>query len=165
ELRAKAYEYLEKAAEQSNLSGRYREALAFLDEAAELDRAADGARVSALQQARWQRMMGDAYFGLGQLDVAGEHCERALALLGQVAPRAPLRVAAGLAVGLGRQAVHLLVPRAVTARRTGRRESLAEAALAASRLAERYYFSFDAMRMVASSLMAVNLAERAGQEA
>lgn len=60
------------------------------------------------------------------------------------------------------QTLHRLRPGAFVAREDAEREEAREASLAMQRVAVRFYYSFDALPMIASSLRAVNLAERTG---
>ncbi len=109
---------------------------------------------SALRRAGWERRLADALSGLGDLDGASEHGRAALSLLGHPIPSAAPKMTLSLAANV-RQRFRRRAPDRVD-------PELAEAALAAQRVAESHYYMFDALPMVTASLYAVNLAERAG---
>ncbi|MGB0389712.1 MAG: tetratricopeptide repeat protein, partial [Ardenticatenaceae bacterium] len=58
-------------------------------------------QVPAAQQARWQRLLGEAYFGLGQLAQSRPHFQQALALLGFKMPTTTFSLISGLTKQLG----------------------------------------------------------------
>jgi tetratricopeptide (TPR) repeat protein len=65
---------------------------------------------------------------------------------------------------IAQQSTHLLLPRVLFRGSRAKWPLLAEAANSAERIAERSYYAEDVAAMVASGLMAVNLADRAGGE-
>jgi tetratricopeptide (TPR) repeat protein len=77
----KTLDYLEKAAEQALRSYANQEAQDFLTEALRLAEAGEGAHADRLRRARWERRLGEAYYGLGRTTMARTHFERALRLL------------------------------------------------------------------------------------
>ena len=92
---AKAVEYLEKAGEQSLRCGGYSEAAGFFREALGLDVEA-GLQSGGLRRARWERLLGEAYLGMGRLAESREHLQRSLELLSQPAPASRVRLYASL---------------------------------------------------------------------
>ena len=78
EKSSKALFYLEKAGEQTLLNGAYLEAADFFEEALRIaDREHKDLKISSDQKARWERLLGEAYLGLGALDRSREHFEKA----------------------------------------------------------------------------------------
>jgi hypothetical protein len=88
-----------------------------------------------------------------------------LETIGAEVPESGLRTYVALAREVGRQALHLARPATFEERDHDRRHALREGALAASRLADRHYFADNAIAMMTSSILAVNLAERSGLQA
>lgn len=186
----KAIDYLEKAGEQALRGGAYRETVDFLAEAMALDEkrrmtedvsrkpaedapSSFGVRhtvpvasaewdSSALQRAKWERQLGEAYLGLGELPDSRKHLEAAVALLGWPVPQARGRVAATLLGQIGRQVLHRRLPDRFVGRDRDRGEALLEAARAYERLAEIYYFSQERPLLLNAAFQSLNLAERAG---
>jgi hypothetical protein len=83
---AKTLDYLEKAAEQALRSYANQEAQDFLTEALRLVGAGEAAHADRLRRARWERRLGEAYYGLGRAAASRTHFERALRLLGWPLP-------------------------------------------------------------------------------
>ncbi|MCA9591990.1 MAG: protein kinase [Myxococcales bacterium] len=142
----KAVGYMERAAVDALRAGAPRAAVTHLERALGLA-SEDENRV-----ARWHRLLGDAHYVLGDLPTCTEHCLSALEALGERAPRSTRGWLSLLAENGARRAL----------RRSGQKAAMSEGALAAQRIAERYYFTNDALRIIAASLLAVNLAEQAG---
>jgi tetratricopeptide (TPR) repeat protein len=153
-----AVRYLSLAGEQAVRNYANREAVAHLSAAVSL---ADDAGVDRLTRARWERRLAECSFALGDMEAVDEHVRRSLAHLGTRLPETR-----------GQWAIQLLreLPVQVRHRFRGARVSLteedrdrnAEAAYALHQLAERAYYGFDALAMVAASLWSVNYAESGG---
>ncbi|MGB0385678.1 MAG: tetratricopeptide repeat protein, partial [Ardenticatenaceae bacterium] len=75
----KALLYSAKAGEQALHNAAYREAVGFLKEALAM---ANTSNSSTVQLAHWQRLLGEAHRGLGQVSESRHHFEEALACLG-----------------------------------------------------------------------------------
>jgi len=120
-------------------------------------------RRAQLRRARWERKLAEAQYALGDLDAVERHTRRALEHIGHPPPRSPLGWSWSLLRELAQQLLHRLSP-AWTQRRPSalEQETLVEAALATHHLAERGYYNSEAVPMIAASLRAVNLGERAG---
>ena len=160
---AQAVHYHEMAGAEALRAGGHLDAAASFQRALALDDAASRAHLSTLRRAAIERRLGDARFALGDLDVAAACCRRALSLLGQASPETTASNVTLLLRGVLRQAVHRMRDGSRASRATPRDEALlAEAALAAQKLAEVAYYKYQAVPLVGSSLLAVNLAERAG---
>jgi tetratricopeptide (TPR) repeat protein len=167
----RALEFLDKSGEAALRSAAYGDAAEAFSRALKLgERAHDyrrrdppsaQGRLDARRRARWQHGMGKALFGLGDLAGAEEHARAALEQLGHALPRTRLEWARRFAGEAGRQAAQRLGLRKA-APLPSLREDLDEAAQAASLLAHRFYYLGDSIAMITSSLLAVNLAERAG---
>jgi len=74
---ARAVDYLEKAADLALRDGAFQEALDLFSEALAGDREQPGWR-----RARWERQLGQAFFGLGKLTESRARLQAALTLLG-----------------------------------------------------------------------------------
>ncbi len=159
-----AIDYLEKAGERSLDAAAYAEAAGFFQRAVELDRGRLGvaaAPVDPGRVARWQRRLGEAHYGLGDLTRCHEHSAQALASFGHPLPRSRAGWAATLIAQIGQQLGHLAMPGRAVEAVPARRALAEEAALAAARIAHHYYFAGDALALATVSLLSVNLAERA----
>jgi serine/threonine protein kinase/tetratricopeptide (TPR) repeat protein len=165
-----AVEYLERAAEQALRSFANRDALALLKELWRLGEelaggaGPDDAALSPptrLRRARWQRLLADAHFGLGEIEPTLEHARLALTWAGHAAPTTPAGWAMAVLKQVPRQVAHRLWPGRLLARDQGQRQIIREAALAMQRISMRSYF-YDALAMVGGSLTAVNFAESSG---
>jgi tetratricopeptide (TPR) repeat protein len=162
------FEYLEKAGAHALKAGSNVEAADYLRRALELDvrRGGDtGVRVAAFRRARWERLLGEAVHGLSDFDACISHNLRALEELGSPLPDTEAGWGRFLLLQALRQVLHLVLPRRwVKVEDRQARGSLGIMALAASRLAECYYWRYDPLRMVATALLAANLAERTGRD-
>ncbi len=147
-----------------------------LDHAAYGDAAAHLRRLLALplpsaaaRRARWERHLGEACYGLGDLPACATHTRRSLDGLGvrlpttrggwarAIALAAARQTAARLRDRLGRGGARTLPP----ATSGDEPEQVAEAAMAAARMTSCYFFEDDALAMIGAALVSVNLAERA----
>jgi len=158
----KAIDYLELVGVHALRVGAHVEAHQWLTSAIDVDAAA-GHRAGVLRRARWERLLGEACVGTGDLDASVGHASRATATLGYRTPTSAVGWVGVLGSQVLRQGWHSLRP----GRQPHRFESpshqrLIEAADAAGQVATTYYFRFDLVRGVANSLRCINLAERAG---
>ena len=156
---SKAIEYFERAGARALRVGTPKDAIFSVGRAQAL--AADLRQAQtepAWARARRHRLLGDAHYALGSLPDATEHYLGALDELGELAPRSRLgwlRLLSQTAlVETGALLKHKLGGKSAP------RRDLAEGAMAAQRIAERYYFTNDAFRIVAASLQSVHLARR-----
>lgn len=181
-----AIDYLEKAGEEALRAGIYQEAINFFQEALQLDSQPEGNKNgglvspqtpglvtgSPLRRARWERQLGQAYYGLGNVAEGQQHLHRALALLGYPLPDGLGRLMAGILRQVLRQILHRLWPGVIPRRLefdkhwTGSRiTSQAEVSLEAARvyehLAQMNYLANEAGPAIYTALRALNLAERA----
>ncbi|MBE7473750.1 MAG: hypothetical protein DPW09_38905 [Anaerolineae bacterium] len=180
----KAIDYLEKAGEQALRGYANQEAVRFLSEAIavtethlENKQGGRGAeeqrgRVSPaplplrspalLRRARWERQLGEAYLGLGQLAESRTHLGQAVARLGWPQPGQRSRQISGLLGQLLQQIWHRVWPANRGATDPERRASLLEAARTYERLGEVYYWSNETLAAIYAALRTLNLAEQAG---
>lgn len=160
ELVMKAIDYLEKAGAQAVNNGAYREAVKFLSEtlalAARLDDYSD-----TLRQAYWERLLGDAYHGLGDLVKSTQHSQQALAFLGQPMLLTRGRLLASILGQLLQQGLHRLMP-AKFLRSTTTTEVVLELHRTYERLGRVHYVMMDLVPLVYIAIHRLNLAERAG---
>jgi serine/threonine protein kinase len=175
-----AIEHLEQAGEQALATYANRDAVRHFGAAIELERRLPGKLASlrpeppraeqpraeppraGLRRARWERKLAEAYYALGDLDAVERHVVRALSYTGYPPPRSGLGWKVSLVTELARQLVHRVGPSLPVRQPNAlERETLVEAALATHHLAERSYYAFDPLPMIAASLRAVNLGERA----
>jgi eukaryotic-like serine/threonine-protein kinase len=164
EIYPRAVAHLEAAGEEAlgraahaEAAGHFERAMDLLPMLRERGKPVTGERV-----ARWHRRLGEAYYALGDLPRCEDHASSALAGLGHPLPRSRAGWGMELFAQLGRQAWHFAEPGRDVERSPARGADLKEAALAAARVAHRFYFAEDGLALVASSLLAANLAERAG---
>jgi hypothetical protein len=168
--RAKASEYLEKAAQRALSQFANSEAARYYREL--LDRDAHPLDdESALRRARWERGLGDALHGLGQLDsvpdldehdTSRSHLEKALLLLGHPLPRGPAMLSASLLGQLVRQVGHRLFPERFVGRGSIDRVKHREASQAYDRLLQIFYYGGRQLEMLYATFKTLNLAELAG---
>lgn len=182
-----AIDYLEKAGEGALRAGAYQEAINFFQEALQLDSRPEGNKNgglvspqgsghiadSPLRRARWERQLGQAYYGLGNLAESQQHLHRALALLGQPMQVGLSKVAAGVLGQLLQQIFHrawsgiirFRWPFGQQRQTAGGRLTTADIALEAARsyehLAQMSYLANEAGPAIYAALRALNLAEQA----
>ncbi len=147
------------AGEQALANGAYADAARLLSRAIELREHGGFERLALL---RWQRMLGEAYYVLGDLSRAVAGLSGALAELGRPLPRSRVGWVLMLLRLVATQLLLLLLPGRLIASQPRRREELREAANAAGRIANLSTYSGDVPRILACSLLSANLAERAG---
>lgn len=174
-LHEKIIAYVEQAGANALHGGAYREAIGFLNQALKLERAAgqpaaapppEGAAadhlfsLSQLRQARWERMLGEAHYGLGQLVEGQQHLRRALALLGWPEPTHTRAVLHELIAQTPRQWRYRLAgsPPAQGAERT----AISEAVRVYQRLGTIYYLANQTVLAYYTATRGLSLAERLG---
>lgn len=188
EAYGRAIDYLERAGEQALRVFANQEAIDFFSEilalverhslpgrapatASSEDTPQDDAEIDllptpdALRRARWERQLGEAYLGLGLLASSRAHLERAVALLRHPVPASRRKWTTRTLRQAIRQTFHRL--RASWMRRTSTQERAAalEAARAYEALILIYFFANESLPATYTSLLTLNLAERAGPSA
>ena len=155
-LDTRAVDYLEKGGEHAIRTAAHGQARQLFDRALALP-----VRVDRLRRSRWMRRVAEAAFGQGDIE---DSERRAAETMKHLTGRLPSgRLGWGMALGraLVRQGIGWTFPRTRGARSEAERAHSLEAALVAGQLASIFYFTGDAIPMVASLLMGVNLADRA----
>ena len=157
----KTVAYLAKAGEQALHSYANEEAVRLLSEALTL--AAQTERGSDRWQcARWERQLGEAYYGLGRLGESRVHVERATALLGWPVPTTRGQLLASLLGQILRQAIHRIWPARFIGQAQAVRAACLEGARASDRLAQLAYFTSETIPVIYLTIHGLNLAEAAG---
>ncbi|MEI7556465.1 adenylate/guanylate cyclase domain-containing protein [Candidatus Chlorohelix sp.] len=173
EVRIKALEYLGKAGEEALRGGSYQESVRFFSEALIIfgERFGVGANSGnnltsqALINAQWERQLGEAHYGLGNLDESRIHLEKALSILGVPFPETRRKLALSLIKQAGVQTLHRargksgLVRLLLPPKTELDSETLLQAAKAYEGLGQVHYFDNATMPSVYSSFQAINLAE------
>ena len=162
-----AIAYLEKAGEQALHSYANREAVLFFTEALRLDAQLQLPGLTTTperrwQQARWQRQLGEAYLGLGQLLESRQHLEQSVALLGCPVPTQRINILGILLGQVGQQMLHRLLPQSFLKDSPAARPQLLEAARGYERITELNYYASQKIPTLCASICTLNLAERAG---
>jgi class 3 adenylate cyclase len=176
----KAIDYLEEAGGQALRTGAYREAVRLFSRLLDLDdrtrQAGEPAwdsrstarhispDASNIRRARWERQLGDAHLGLGQLRPAREHLHTALALLNRRMPASGRRLAVRLGWQILQQARNRLWPRSPVARAVETRDALLEAAEVYKRLYVLDLYANRRTEAIHEAVKGLNLAEAAGSE-
>ncbi|MFB2972384.1 AAA family ATPase [Aerosakkonema sp. BLCC-F183] len=178
---SKAIDYLEKAGEQALANYANQEAVRFFKDALALhDRTesssskllcplrysmrngSDGESAFYLRPARWERQLGEAYLGLGQLAESREHLKRSLVLLGYPMPRHGAFLVTHLLCQFLQQATHRLGFLRFQSSSLGLQTILLETARVLDLLAEVYYHANETVASVYATMHNLNVAERAG---
>jgi tetratricopeptide (TPR) repeat protein len=172
EMEANTMRYLGLAGEQALRNGAYRESIRFLNDAITLVGRIGNSAVAGSPDwksgphsgpvASWERQLGEAYVGLGELTQGREHTETALGLLGLTVPPTKFRQI----VGCMKQGLVQLGRRCFSFCRGGRPAEQSktdlEGSIAYERIAHLAYFSVDSLTLVHAVLRSLNLAERSG---
>lgn len=161
EVPDKAVEYLGKAGEEALRSGAYQEAKRFFTEALSND-AAPGEE-NVLRRAHWERQLGEAHVGSGELGEGRKHLEQAVALLGWPVPVGRRELYVSMMGQVALQVWHSLRRDRWDAAASERLEASLEAAAAYDRLSKLYFFANETTRTGHSTLRAANLAEGSGR--
>lgn len=173
EVSSKTVDFLEKAGEQALREGAYQEATAFFIQAIKVDEIQYRGRTASprsvavsseaqraltaiqLRRARWERRLGEAYFGLGNLAKSRRHLEQAVVKMGWPVPRHR----PGLMTSLLGQILQRVKPAGFL---RGNTEAMREAARAYEQLGHIAYFDQDKVLGMTSILWGLNLAEAVG---
>jgi tetratricopeptide (TPR) repeat protein len=163
----RAVQCLDRAAQMALLQGAFPEAIGFIEQALATETEA-GLAASvpnderAARTATRQRVLGDAYYGLGQIVDAALHLEDALEAMGHPIPRGGLRTALGIAREAALQARNRLFgtsPR----KRAGDTAATVVAADTVNQLVPIYFILTRMTSFLYVCLRALNLAEAGGE--
>jgi class 3 adenylate cyclase len=153
--------YLEAAATNAIAKGADEEAASLMRTVmgfeSEQERGLSG--VPDTRKAFWHFQLGEALADLNQLHGAVVHSTMALRLLGQRVPTRKSGWVARLVWEALKQLMHLLH---IAVPVKGDSGALSQASWILSKLAESYYFKAEVMPWVTTNLIAINLAEKAG---
>ncbi len=153
---ARAIEFLEKAGERALEVGGYQDAIDFLRRALTLtERGA--APVARARRGRWKRWLGEASWGLGDIDGCGVWFSAALDDLDRPLPTSRV----GWLADVGRRAAGQVARIALGRPAPAGDTEAGESALAVARMTYHYFHRGENLPMVASTLRAVDLADRA----
>ncbi len=159
----KALVHLERAGEMASQRNAYREAAEYFGRAIAF---VDGSRgshgVELYRRMRWERLLGEACFGLGELDRARHHLRRALELSPVGHPPSRGAMVLELGRGVAEQLARRTLPTSGRGDVAGGHEVLVEAASAYNFLQIIAFIEMDRLAAVHAAVRAVNLAERAG---
>jgi serine/threonine protein kinase/tetratricopeptide (TPR) repeat protein len=154
---AKEGYYAARAGQQAFSSSAYQQAIAQLTRALELK---DDAGFTTEEQADFERIVGESYFGIGRLTESTLHLKRAVKLLGYTWPTSLPGMLAHLNRVTARQFLHRVMPGTRTSKSSIKR--LASGSLAFERISHAYYFENENFPTLYAALSALNLAEQAG---
>jgi hypothetical protein len=151
-------DYLERAGDRALGLSADAEAARLFREALALD-TTQGGQVPAARRARWERQLGDAMQGLGQMAESATALSRAAALVGCAMPKSRVGIGLRIVGSLVRQTRHRLLPRPVPAG-SAADPVLAEAGRIFDRLQRAYFYSGQDVPALLASLVGLNLLER-----
>lgn len=154
----KALYWFERAGFRSLERAAYREAAEFFRRAL-----ATGLASTPLRRARLEGGLARAAIASGDLDLTETHAQRALTSLGRSLPSSPT----GWGLFLGRELLTQVAHLGGMGRRVeddDTRDALREAAITAGLMTQRYFYADNAIAMLSTALLSVNLAERASSE-
>jgi len=151
--------WLERAGRRALQHTAYREATEHFEQAIHL-----ATRSDARDRARLLAAAARAAFGAGDATLTDHHAQRGLALLDAPLPETRAGWLTLLGRELATQVSHLAGVVFGRARTEHDRVGLRDAATTAGLLTHRYFYADDAVAMFTTSLLSVNLAERASAE-
>lgn len=154
----KAIYYLHMAGGQALRGGVFQEAARFFTQLLQLCDQPDSV-YTPLERAHWERLLAEAYWGLGNARECIHHARQVLALLGAPEPERKARIIAGYGWNLLVQGVHLLWP----SRFLGRLDETAERverSHAYRLLSQSYFFYNEFWRCYYTGGIYINLEEQ-----
>ena len=160
---AKTIDYLELAAEQAVTANANTEALRFLDDIDGQHEQLGTDANARLRRAHRLQLRGRAYHSLGRLEDAKRASLDALTALGEPFPETTANIVGQIAAQLARQIWYRKVGPGMPPRDPEERRRLKSASNIAEDLFLIYFFDNDVLRILISTLWAINLSERAGE--
>lgn len=154
----KAIYYLHMAGSQALRSGIYREAVRFLTRLLELCERG-GNYYAPGEKAHWERLLAEAYWGLGNARECIHHARKVLALLGTPEPQRKARIISGYGWNLLVQGVHLVWPSRFLGRLPATMERV-ERSHAYRLLSQSYFFYNEFWRCYYTGGIYINLEEQ-----
>ena len=172
----KAVEYYEKAGEKALRGGAYQEAISAFRQALEWDKQTSHVgetpnlyvtrnkriTTSDFRQAHWERQIGQAYIGLGQIPISYEHLKRALILLGRPETTETLPQVSFTIWQVLKQIYFRLMPDRITNLPESGRQTILETARIYSLLSENYFYLKQNLPLTHAVIRTLNLTERSG---
>jgi eukaryotic-like serine/threonine-protein kinase len=152
----KAIGHFEKAAARALAGSANADAVRLLRAAHEAS-VEGGVEIPAARRATWERQLGDALLGLGDLAGSVDRLGAALAHMGRPVPRSGLGMGLTTASNALLQVAHRLVPATWLSRRSP--PGALEAARAYERLLQASYYSGDYAKLFFANLATLNVAE------
>ncbi len=155
-----AIEYMEKAGEQAMRSGASLEAISLFNRALELAEAQPD-RYDLIRRAYWERQIGEAYLGIGNVPEAYRYFALAMKHLSRPLPASKAGTALGITGALARQVVHRLWPARFIGRSRQRHVDF-EVSHIYLIVAQIAYYQNDTITLLHHTLSNLNVAEGLG---
>lgn len=149
--------YFEKAAQKAMFDGAFPEVIGFLSQAASL--AGDD---NTTRRTRWSELLGEAYWGTGNLEGSREEATQVLASLGFTYSGDPSVVRQQVRREILTQLLHRSFPGRYIGKSSQRRGIDLQAVRAFRRLQEVYYFNNNGLMSLYMGLRTLNLADQIG---
>lgn len=171
-----AVEFYEKAGEKALRGGAYQEAINAFKHALDWDQqvkrvgenpsyyVSPNKKIteSELRRARWERQIGQAYIGLGQIPISYEHLQRALVLLGRPESTKTLPLVGVIIWQALKQTYFRLLPQQIANLPESGKQTTLEAARVFGQLSENYFYLKQNTPLIHVVLRTLNLTERSG---
>jgi class 3 adenylate cyclase/tetratricopeptide (TPR) repeat protein len=156
----RAIDYLEMAGNQALRGGAFTEAGTFFSKAADLDDAC-GAKAAPTRRAGWSKSLGAARYFLGNLAASRTAYERSLVLAGSPLPSSDLGLQLALARSTARQALHLVLPKAMQRTRLKQQVEIDQVVDCYRVLGQIYFLDHESTaRLIHLTLAGLNIGER-----
>jgi class 3 adenylate cyclase/tetratricopeptide (TPR) repeat protein len=155
--REKALHYLELAAQQALDNFANHEAIDFLNLIVQIE--SQFPVNDYFRKARWERQLGQAYKGLGEMEMSRAHFQTALKWMGYPAPR---NLAGWVFDLIGQLFRRMLIPARQVANDSKEARQIKEVVLSYESLSEIYYYAIDLPPFLACLLHLLNLVDRLG---
>src|SRR6185369_11116455 len=137
----------------------FRDAVDFLERAADIYKEDSSQK---FRRARWERQLGEAYIGLGNMNASRVRLLRGLALLGRPWPKTPMELRLSFAGELARQAAHRLAPGIFQGRLRDKADLLLESARTYERVNQIDYYANRIVEGLYGATIGLNVSEAAG---
>ncbi len=166
---AKAIEYLERAGEQALRDHANQEAASFFNQVLSLGKDyhdtynGNGNKpITGIRQARWERLLGQSYFGYARYRLARKHLEEALAQLGASVPSTQTGLMRGIIGQVWEQVWHRFRTKSSQEYPTLEVNKMIEIVRTYLSLLQMYYFVDEALLGAYALLHGLNIAENLG---
>jgi class 3 adenylate cyclase/tetratricopeptide (TPR) repeat protein len=172
----KAVAYFEKAGEKALRGGAYQEAISALKQALAWDHQVKAQEAPSMlvsrqksitatdfRRATWERQIGKAYIGLGEIPASYEHLKRALILLQRPENAERFTMSVYIFLQTLKQVYFRLLPGQIANQPESGQQTVLEAARVYSLLSENYFYLKQNLPLTHAAIRTLNLTERAGQ--